>query len=381
MIMDGLISPCRYAISNMHGAMLFSLASVLVMTAAIPLTAEGFLCAGFLRAGIDPLPIEIVAKSAQLSTVGTRSAIVIFANFRGENPGQDQAPSWSERIFDPERPGSFSHFYDTMSFNHLRVRGAVAPRRYESVHKADFYLATASTELGHYGQFALEILEQADTDIDFSHFDNDGPDGIPNSGDDDGLVDALFIIVASTPRNFLLGGATGIAYLNLDDERVEDRNRLEGPSFVTDDSAPNGTLIQIASHLGSLQQGRSFSETVGSMCHEYGHTLGLPDLFNTAFLQSEEPLGPEKDSAGIGAWGLMGWGTLGWNRNDGPNSFSVWSRVQLGWSSVQRLAREHETIELTDTAQGGSAFILSLSKQGNETITRMSSNPAKHTRE
>ena len=35
----------------------------------------------------------------------------------------------------------------------------------------------------------LDAVAQLDPIIDFSLYDNDGPDGIPSSGDDDGLVD------------------------------------------------------------------------------------------------------------------------------------------------------------------------------------------------
>ena len=38
-------------------------------------------------------------------------------------------------------------------------------------------------------QFVAEIASLADPDFNFAEFDNDGPDNIPNSGDDDGYVD------------------------------------------------------------------------------------------------------------------------------------------------------------------------------------------------
>ncbi len=174
-----------------------------------------------------------------------------------------------------------------------------------------------------FARFSLEILRQADADIDFARFDNDGPDGLPNSGDDDGYVDALFIVLQAAPARFLIGNATGVGHLGLDEQ------------FHTDDLAISGQNMRIRSTSGTIQQGRTFSEAVGVMCHEYGHVLGLPDLFDTDFLQSKEPLGPEQDSAGIGRWGLMGWGALGWLGNDGPTSFSAWSRLRLGWADVR----------------------------------------------
>jgi hypothetical protein len=58
-----------------------------------------------------------------------------------------------------------------------------------------------------------EVLQQADDSLDFRLYDNDGPDGVPDSGDDDGVVDYLFILFNSVPSGFLIGTSTGIAGL------------------------------------------------------------------------------------------------------------------------------------------------------------------------
>ena len=282
-------------------------------------------------------------KLARLRVEGTRNAIVLFAQFADEEPGWGQVPEWSEDIFDPELTGSFSHFYDTMSFDRLRVRGEIAPQLYASEHPASFFLSEDSITPGRFGKFNGEILQQADEDIDFSQYDNDGFDGVPNSGDDDGFVDILFVIIPSAPNNFLLGPATGIAELGF------------FVSFETNDLGVNGAPIRISPRSGTIQQGRSFAEAVGVTCHEYGHVLGLPDFYNTGFLQKKDAP-PEEDSAGIGAWGLMGWGAFGWNGNDGPNSFCAWSRMRLGWVALVDISAQEEEIRLEDIGLQGQVF-------------------------
>jgi len=245
---------------------------------------------------------KLIESVVQTTPIGSRGAVVIFARFGDENPGQNNAPSWATGLFDPQREGSISHFYDEMSFARLRISGEVAPRRYASLGAKRDYLADDSDEFG-----------------DFARFDNDGPDGVPNSGDDDGLVDGVFIVVSSTPQNFLRGRATGIASLG------------EEP-YMTDDRGADGRPIEIRA--GTIQQGRTFAETSGTICHEYGHLLGLPDLFDVGFIRSGSE-DPTDDSAGIGNWGLMGWGALGWQGDDGPTSLSAWSRMRLGWVTLQ----------------------------------------------
>ncbi len=44
------------------------------------------------------------------------------------------------------------------------------------------------------GEFIKELLDARDGSVDFGQYDNDGPDGVPNSGDDDGFVDLLCVM-------------------------------------------------------------------------------------------------------------------------------------------------------------------------------------------
>ena len=227
-----------------------------------------------------------------------------------------------------------------MSFGGLTLRGTVAPRRYLASGDAADYTAAGPTELGRYSEFVREILRQVDDDLDLAVFDDDGPDGRPDSGDDDGEVDLVVLLTPSLPRNFLLGGATGIRDLGL----------LE--TVATSDPGADGRPIGYRT--GLVAQGRTFAEAAGTVAHELGHTLfGLPDLYNVAYLSQEGPRDPAGDSAGIGNWGLMGWGALGWGGDDGPVSFSAWSRLRLGWAQVTEAAGPSQRILLRDVAETG----------------------------
>ena len=275
-----------------------------------------FVCAGRESSIGDGAAAKSLARQAVQRTVdGRANILVVFAKFKDEAPDHDQIPDFANELFDPNVPGSVAHFYHTMSFGQLRIHGAALPKRYSSAQPASAYLASAPDEYGSYGQFVREILQQVDEDIDLGEFDNDGEDGISNSGDDDGWVDYVCISMLSTPRNFLLGGATGIAGL-----------QMPG-GYRSQNVSASGIRISVGGFFtdGAIFREGSFSQTVGSMAHEFGHALGLPDLYDTKYAS------PADDSAGIGCWGLMGWGAHGWNGDDGPNAFSAWSLEQLGW--------------------------------------------------
>lgn len=276
----------------------------------------------------------------QASAAGTYNALVIFARFAGEAPTDVSKPPWADDLFNPAIRGSFTHFYDEMSAGQLRVGGQVLPKRYASRLPASAYIARTPGTLGQFGRFNLEILEQADADVDMGRFDNDGADGVPNSGDDDGYVDIVFINLLTVPRDFLIGGATGLASLGLNTD------------YLSDDVAANGGVIRIRSQFsgfgGTTQRGHVFTVTAATMCHEFGHVLGLPDLFDQSSVTANGELDPAQDSAGIGKWGLMGLGTLGWGVEDGPNAFSAWSRARLGWLGVN-----NARLEVIDGSRSG----------------------------
>ena len=316
----------------------------LVLVGLPSTVAAALVCAGVPDDRANRAGPGIAAKAAAARATGTRQAIVLFAHFSGQESGRGQAPAWATGLFDSTRPGSFSHFYAEMSLGQLQIDGQVIDSQYTAQQPAEAYLADTPTELGRFGVFSQDILGQADEDIDFSAFDNDGPDGLPNSGDDDGSVDALFIVIPSILPNLILGNATGIAQLGMKQD------------FITDDQGADGLPIRIKSRRGSFLLGRDFPETVGTMAHEYGHILGLPDLFNTAFLGADDPGGPENDSAGIGRWGLMGWGATGWHGDDGPVAFSAWSRLELGWGHALAPAQGSSEIRLEPVAIQGQLY-------------------------
>ena len=282
------------------------------------------------------------------------SALVVFAQFK-DGTAQEAAPSWAGDLFAVDVLGSFAHFYRDMSGGRLAVEGEVLPRRYRSLRDADAYLAEEPGTLGGFGRFNREILVQVDADTDLGLFDNDGPDGVANSGDDDGYVDIVFINLQTVPRDFFISTATGIASLGLDAD------------FISDDPAAAGGFVRVRSRFsgfgGTTQRGHTFSVTASTMCHEFAHVLGLPDLFDQTSVTAAGELAPEEDSAGIGKWGIMGLGTLGWGVEDGPNAFSAWSLASLGWVEVVDLVGSVQDLEIGEIFSDRRVFKIALTEE------------------
>jgi M6 family metalloprotease-like protein len=69
-------------------------------------------------------------------------------------------------------------------------------------------------------------------------------------------------------------------------------------------------------------------DSLGVLCHEFGHALGIPELYAPGDAVHE----------GIGKWGLMGQGT--WvGRGRKPPHMDAWSKLQLGWVDVVDVER------------------------------------------
>lgn len=58
----------------------------------------------------------------------------------------------------------------------------------------------------------------------------------------------------------------------------------------------------------------------GEIAHEFGHQLGLPDLYDYSY-----------QSVGLGEWELMSWGSFNMNAYVPPH-LSAWCKVFLGWA-------------------------------------------------
>jgi M6 family metalloprotease-like protein len=197
-------------------------------------------------------------------------------------------------------------------------------------------VALADMQVG----MAQALAKIDSTGVDWGQFDNDGPDGIPNSIDDDGYVDmAIFVHPA-------LDGACGGTTNN---HIWSHRYQLFNP-YVTKTPASNGGFIKIRDYTfqsgvgGSTACDTSQIMPVGTAAHESGHGLGLPDLYDLTFV-----------TEGIGEWGIMGSGNYASPLS--PARMEAWSLAELGWVNVAALTAGG-TYSLGAAPLSDSAFVI-----------------------
>jgi len=235
--------------------------------------------------------------------------------------GADPYPvaSLQTKLFSPPPAASMRGLYDEMSYGSLNLTGTVynwvtvssADTYYEGAAGCNGLCGTAKT-----GQFILETLQLNDAAVNFGLYDNDGPDGVPNSGDDDGYVDFVAIVQPE------IGGECGNNNIWSHRWAVAGWPEFNDQPWTTNDARVGGGFIQVQDYTIQAAQGSANGcgagiNEIGVFCHEFGHAFGLPDLYDG------------NGSSGIGHWGLMGSGN--WNTPTNPAHFDAWCKSELGW--------------------------------------------------
>ncbi|HET6348116.1 MAG TPA: M6 family metalloprotease domain-containing protein [Candidatus Krumholzibacteria bacterium] len=262
------------------------------------------------------------------------------------------------QFFGANATGSVTDYYHEVSYNQLTVTGTVYPWT---------HLSNSGTPTGSYyygscngldyscartGELIKEALDAQDAAVDFGQYDNDGPDGIPNSGDDDGVVDGVVFV------HSLTGGECGNASFISHTYRYDAWPPSNGSAYTTNDPRTGGGFIQIDEYTivpaGNCGATAPYSASelidVGVLCHELGHVMGLPDLYDV-----------NGGGAGIGDWGIMGSGN--WNTPEKPAHMDAWCKQELGWLAPTDITWQSTPVTIPDVEDNAVVYRLPFSDE------------------
>lgn len=219
--------------------------------------------------------------------------------------------------------GSVFDYYRWVSGQRIRVVGKVvatvtltAPKNYYANNNWGLGFQAPRNMYG----FVSNTLQFADTSVDWRPFDKDG----------DGFVDMVWVVHSGFP------GEATLARDNLWSVTSRLTSWPSGESFETRTPRPGAPSIRmridrfaVLPELSAIRPG-ALTE-IGVYCHEFGHALGLPDLYDTSTLGGGL-------NSGTGNWSLMGTGSYG---TDGlspefPAHLGAWPLRWLGWRESVR---------------------------------------------
>lgn len=164
-------------------------------------------------------------------------------------------------------------------------------------------------------QLMKRVADAADQDVDFSKYDLDN----------DGFVDMVYIIFAGYGSNYV---GDGSKYIWPHASQFADPTTW---NWLYKDGVRLGNYACSTEMMGTPSHG--FFDGIGTICHEFSHVLGLPDLYDTDYEQSG---GNSNDP---GDWTIMA-GASYLNNGRTPAGYTLYERYSLGFATPEVIAEE-----------------------------------------
>ena len=297
---------------------------------------------------------------------GTHRLLVLPALFSdSEEPHITREMIQASLFHGPAPYGTITEAYAEMSRGEFTLLGDVLP--WVRTSRPMEVVVGSSNGLGSdadLGPYFVDALQLADEATDFGLYDNDGPDNVPNSGDDDGFIDAMAF-------EFLeIAGSCGGPSIWPHRSGLAPRN--DGEPYTTNDPRPDGGFIQVDGYIvqGATDCGGENVQIANVIVHEYGHVLGLPDFYHST---------ADGGAAGrrwiLGCWALMAAGVWGCGPVPedrvpyGPSHMSARNKNVLGWLDFTEVGLEpvsNREYVLDPVQTSGDALRIHLDQSGRE---------------
>ena len=172
----------------------------------------------------------------------------------------------------------------------------------------------------------------------------------------DGIIDLVYVIYAGHSANYKGNKVTNIW-------------PKSGTVYITDKF--DGKSIRRYGVSNELKGSDKTSKNnkkingIGLFCHEFSHTLGLPDIY--AYQTDAE----NQDDQGMEFWDIMDGGTE-IRGGHVPASYLAWEREVMGWLDVEKLTTDCTINELKSLDNDGKAYKIENPNNSNEYIVLQS---------
>src|SRR5437763_11910906 len=270
---------------------------------------------------------------APTQTTGVARILVLLIQFSdtAANPSHDGAYFDSRLNATGGSVRSVRTYYQEVSRGALTPNATVISTWFTSAHPMSYYGTDSSTGVddanGPIYRLVVEAVHLADPSVNFAPFDTNG----------DGVVDHLMVVHAGAGQESN-PGQKDLIWSHRWDVLDADPTTPGSQSLTADG-------VQI---YGYTMESEDF--VIGTVAHEFGHDLGLPDLYDT-----------DGSSAGAGIWDIMSLGS--WNgapAGSSPAHMSAWSLLRLGWVTPTDVTTAQVGAAIDSIETSGKVFRLSL---------------------
>lgn len=182
--------------------------------------------------------------------------------------------------------------------------------------------------------------------VDFAKYD----------ANNDGIVDLVYIIYAGHSANYHDNKVSNIWPKS---GTITISNKFDGKSIRR-----YGVSNELNGSDKTSKNNKKING-IGLFCHEFSHTLGLPDIY--AYHTDAE----NQDDQGMEFWDLMDGGT-GVRGGRVPASYLAWEREVMGWMNIDELKKDSSIENLKSIDNGGKAYKIVNPNNSNEYIVLQS---------
>jgi len=259
-------------------------------------------------------------RISDIPTTGKQQSLVILVEFSDRAFGMANPHDYYTRMLNEENytnpygaTGSARDFYVASSDGRYDPEFVVAGP-VKLTRSYSYYGANRGHQSGidyQIADFVHDAALAADELVDYAQFDSD----------DDGMVDNIYFFYAGYGEADT--GTSNTIWPHSANYHTDFKETL-----VCDGKYIN--RYACSQELSGMQH---VPVGIGTFVHEYGHVLGLVDLYNT---QNQLAGGP-------GAWDTMASGSYQNNQNT-PPLFSAYERASLGWLEYTELTTQADTI-------------------------------------
>ena len=178
------------------------------------------------------------------------------------------------------------------------------------------------------GLMIATACEMADEYVDFKDYDWDG----------DGEVDQVFIIFAGLGE--AAGGDVNTIWPHEWHLQYNDYGKTLKLDDVIIDTYACGPELTVVKK-------QTVIEGIGTICHEFTHCLGIPDVYDTSY----------GGGYGMGAWDLMSSGSYNGNSYI-PAGFTSYEKMYCGWKQPIELKNDTTITDMKPLSEGGESYII-----------------------
>ena len=234
--------------------------------------------------------------------------------------------------------GSVQQYFADMSDNQFTPQfDVVGP---VTVSKISAYYGKNGVDDGsdtNYPQMIKEACQQVDAKVNFADYDSD----------DDGYVDLVYVIYAGYSES-ISGNSSDCLWPKSGTVGVGTYDGKKVKRF--------GINNELNNKPEDTKNGKYYINGIGLFCHEFSHTLGLPDIYPTNGI-TDHNQSPEY-------WDVMDMGSYQANGYQ-PIPYSPWEKSIVGWKQPTLLSdTEAQQITLEPYDKASDAFKIIANSQG-----------------